>query len=137
MLYAVGGILLVTGLAWLVVDRAIWPETGTLLLRLHGGAAMAMLVLLGTLLPLHVRFGWRRGRNVASGIFMLATNGILIVTAFGLYYAGSDALRHWTSVLHVVAGLALPALVAGHVALGRRSRRTAAGERLAAAPRRR
>ncbi len=122
-LYLVVAMLLITGVAWLAVDRAVWPETATYLLRLHGGAAMAMLVVLGALLPLHVRIGWRRGRNLVSGIAMLASNGILVLTAFGLYYAGSDA------------GLALPVLVGGHVALGWRSRRTAARERVAAATR--
>lgn len=134
-LYLVVAMLLITGVAWLAVDRAVWPESATYLLRLHGGAAMAMLVVLGALLPLHVRIGWRRGRNLVSGIAMLASNGILVVTAFGLYYAGSDALRYWASELHVVTGLALPVLVGGHVALGWRSRRTAARERVAAATR--
>jgi hypothetical protein len=62
---------------------------------------------------------------------MLACNGVLVLTAFGLYYAGSDALRRWTSALHVAIGLGLPLLVAGHVVLGRRARQAAARKRLA------
>ncbi|HKW95934.1 MAG TPA: hypothetical protein VJX92_28860 [Methylomirabilota bacterium] len=131
-LYAVVGALFVTGAAWTALDRAAWPETSTYLLRLHGGAAMVMLVLLGALLPLHVRIAWRRRRNLASGLVMAGANAVLVVTAFGLYYTGSETLRHWTSELHVVVGLALPLLVAGHVVLGHRSRRAAARERLAA-----
>jgi hypothetical protein len=131
VLYLTIGALFVTGVVWLLLDHAVWPETATYLLRLHGAAAMAILVLLGALLPLHVRAGWRRGRNVASGIVMLACNGVLVLTAFGLYYAGSDALRRWTSALHVAIGLGLPLLVAGHVVLGRRARQAAARKRLA------
>ncbi len=41
-LYLVVAMLLITGVAWLAVDRAVWPETATYLLRLHGGAAMAV-----------------------------------------------------------------------------------------------
>jgi hypothetical protein len=44
----------------------------------------------------------------------------LIVTAFGLYYLGSDMARPWISDVHIVAGLALPAVLIFHVWLGRR-----------------
>ena len=121
-LYTAVAVLFVTGVVWLAVDRAVWPELATDLLRVHGGAAMVMLVLLGALLPLHARIGWRRGRNVASGIVMLGSNALLVLTAFGLYYAGSDAFRYWTSALHVALGVALPLLIAGHVIAGRRRR---------------
>jgi cation transport ATPase len=114
------------------VDRATRPETATYLLRLHGAAAMAMLVLLGALLPLHVRVGWRRRRNRASGAVMLVSNAILVVTAFGLYYTGSETLRQWTSDLHLAIGLGLPVLLAGHIVLGRRTRGAVARERGAA-----
>ncbi len=132
VLYVVVAVLFVTGAAWIMLDRAMWPETSTGLLRLHGGAAMAMLVLLGTLLPVHARIGWRRGRNLASGLVMLAVNAVLVVSAFGLYYAGSEALRRWTSEVHIVVGFGLPLLVAGHVLLGRRTRRASGRKRPAA-----
>lgn len=132
MLYSIVAVLFVTGVAWIALDRAVWPETSTYLLRLHGGAAMVMLVLLGALLPLHMRIAWRRRRNRASGLVMVVANAVLVVTAFGLYYTGSETLRHWTSELHIVIGLALPLLVAGHVIVGHRSRRAAARARLAA-----
>jgi hypothetical protein len=93
---------------------------------------MVMLVLLGALLPLHARVGWRRGRNVASGIVMLGSNALLVLTAFGLYYAGSDTFRYWTSELHVALGVALPLLIAGHVIVGRRRRAAARAPRPAA-----
>jgi len=131
-LYSIVAVLFVTGVAWIALDRAVWPETSTYLLRLHGGAAMVMLVLLGALLPLHMRIAWRRRRNRASGLVMVVANAVLVVTAFGLYYTGSETLRHWTSELHIVIGLALPLLVAGHVVVGHRSRRAAARARLAA-----
>jgi hypothetical protein len=135
VLYLVVAVLFVTGAVWVGLDRTIWPETSTYLLRLHGGAAMAMLVLLGALLPLHVRLGWRRKRNLTSGTVMLSSNAILVGTAFGLYYTGSDTVRHWTSVVHIAIGFALPLVVAGHVLLGWRSRQVRAGERVAAAVR--
>ena len=84
---------------------------------------MGFLVALGATFTLHVREGWRRRLNRGSGAVVLTVAGVLILTAFGLYYFGSDALRSWTSVLHIIIGLALPLLLAVHVVLGRRARK--------------
>ena len=128
-IYALFATLLATGAAWLVADALkdgdggeIWQAIAANLLMIHGGAAMAALVLLGALYPLHMRLGWRANRNRVSGSVMVTINGLLIVTAFGLYYAGSDVLRAWTGYVHIAAGLALPMLFGMHLLLGRRSR---------------
>jgi hypothetical protein len=89
---------------------------------LHGGAAMAALLLLGALYPLHARRAWRAHRNRLSGSGMVTINAVLILTAFGLYYLGSETVRPWTSGVHIGFGLLLPAWLLGHVLLGRRSR---------------
>jgi len=52
---------------------------------------------------------------------MVTFNTVLIVTAFGLYYSGSETLRPWASDVHIGFGLALPVLFLIHVMLGRRS----------------
>jgi hypothetical protein len=119
--------LYLSGALWLLIDRlqrnsagAMWSGARASLLMLHGAGAMVMLVLFGGLMPFHVRVGWRRKRNRATGTLMLAANVALIVTAFGLYYAGAEMLRDWASALHTGVGLALPVLLAWHVARGRR-----------------
>jgi hypothetical protein len=128
-LYAALAVLTVTGSGWLVADwnkdpagPEFWQLVAADLLMAHGGAAMATLLLLGALFPLHVRRAWRTGRNRLTGPVMLGINAALIVTAFGLYYAGSDTLRPWISDLHIAIGAALPAILVLHVWLGRRSR---------------
>jgi hypothetical protein len=128
-LYAAFALLVVTGAVWLVADQLkdspegeLWQRVAASMLMVHGGVAMATLLLLGALFPLHIRLGWRSGRNRLTGPAMVALNAVLIVTAFGLYYSGSDAVRPWMSDVHVVLGFALPALFVGHVLLGRRSR---------------
>jgi len=78
-------------------------------------------VLLGALVPLHVRFGWRRRTNLVTGSLMTACNALLILTAFGLYYFGSETLRLWASRLHIGVGIGLPFLFLLHVLVGRRS----------------
>jgi hypothetical protein len=127
-LYAVASALLVTGLAWLVVDRLkpiylteAWQRAAASLLMLHGGAAMLMLLMLGALVPMHVGVAWRRGKNRVTGSMMLVSNAGLIATAFALYYSGSETWRHQASVLHIGFGLGLPVLWALHVWRGKRT----------------
>src|SRR6185437_4313169 len=129
ILYVVVGLLFGTGAAWFAVDRLKeigpgterWQAASAWLLMLHGGAAMVLLLLLGGLIALHARIGWRLGNNRVSGSIMLTLNAVLVVTAFGLYFAGSETLRAWTSDIHIAVGLGFPALLAVHAVLGRRA----------------
>jgi hypothetical protein len=135
-LYIAVALLFGTGAAWFAIDpmkqvgpgTEMWQDASAWLLMLHGGAAMLFLLLLGALIALHVRIGWRLGNNRVSGSLMLALNAVLVVTAFGLYYAGSETLRPWISDIHIAAGLGFPALIALHAVLGRRSVRAARRE---------
>ena len=129
-LYGVLAALFVTGAAWLVANTLkdsasaeLWQSVAANLLMIHGGAAMVILMLLGALFPLHIRRAWRSKRNRSSGIIIAASNALLIITAFGLYYWGSEILRTWASALHTGVGLALPVLALVHVVFGRRSSR--------------
>ena len=119
--------LLVTGVIWLVADQfkgsesgETWQAIAANVLMLHGMIAMAALVLLGAMIPLHIQRSWRAGKNRITGAVMVTTNAVLVVTASGLYYAGSDVLRTFMADLHIVAGLAVPGLIATHVIVGRR-----------------
>ncbi len=79
---------------------------------------MLFLMTFGAIAVLHVREGWRRRRNRLSGTIVVVTLGVLVITAFGLYYLGSDVLRDIASNLHLVAGLILPLFMVVHVATG-------------------
>jgi cation transport ATPase len=127
-LYGAFSALFVTGAAWLSADVLkdspsgdTWQATAAWLLMLHGGAAMATLMLLGALVPLHVARAWRSARNRVSGSAMLTINAVLIATSFGLYYFGAEVLRPWASNLHIAFGLFLPVLFLIHVVRGRRA----------------
>lgn len=126
-IYAAFATLFLTGAGWLAADWQkdissddIWQSTAVYLLMVHGGAAMATLMLVGALIPVHVLRGWRSGKNMVSGSVMITLNALLIVTAFGLYYLGSETVRPWMKLIHLVAGFGLPALFAVHIFLGRR-----------------
>jgi hypothetical protein len=129
-LYGVFALLFTSGAFWLLADQMknsadadseMWQQAAAFVLSLHGGAAMVTLMLLGALGPMHVQRAWRAKTNRGTGIASIALFGLLILTAFGLYYLGSEAVRPWISYVHIAFGLAVPAVVAGHVMVGRAS----------------
>ena len=93
-------------------------------MKIHGAAAMAILIVIGMLLTGHVRFAWRARRNRGNGSLFLSVFAVLTITGYGLYYAGGESLRAWTSWIHLAVGLALPFLLMLHVWLGKRTRPT-------------
>jgi len=125
--YGTFAVLAASGLAWLLLHHfaGVPGESGIgrspleiWSLRLHGAAAMIFLVLIGTLLPVHVRRAWRARRNLATGIAMLAANVLLATTGYALYYAGSESLRAWSSAIHWGVGIGAVALMATHAVIG-------------------
>jgi hypothetical protein len=133
--YAALATLSVTGVIWLVADMLktsedeLWQTVAADTLMIHGMTAMIALVLLGAVMAQHVRYSWRKGKNRISGAAMVGANTVLVTTAWGLYYAGSDLLRAFAADVHIAVGIALPALVATHVVLGRRTRKLVYPER--------
>jgi hypothetical protein len=128
-IYAAFAALFLTGALWLVADwqkdgDEIWQRIAANMLMVHGGVAMLALMLLGALIPLHLSRAWRMKRNRVSGSVMAAINAVLIVTAFGLYYLGSDVVRPWVSWIHIGAGTFLCLMFPLHIMLGRRARIT-------------
>lgn len=132
-IYASFGLLLATGVVWFVLDRACeiegefgpekHPWAGPVLAA-HGALAWVAAVVIGSLLPLHVRGAWRARRNRRSGVSTLVWNGALIVTGWLLYYSGSETLRAGVAWTHLGLGVTLPWVVAFHVVSGRRRTRT-------------
>jgi len=124
-IYVAFAVLFLTGAGWLAADwrkesgEEIWQQISANLLMVHGGVAMLALMLLGALIPVHLLRAWRSGKNRISGSLMAALNAVLIVTAFGLYYLGSEALRPLISWSHIAAGLAVSLTLPVHVILGR------------------
>ena len=128
--HATWSLLFATGAGWLVVRRwfahegefglepSAWEPW---LLKAHGAGALVFCIVLGSLIPAHIRIGWRMRRNRASGAVFLALNGLLVVSGYLLYYAGGETTRAVVSAGHWGLGLAFPALIAWHIAAGRRS----------------
>ncbi|HLX23816.1 MAG TPA: hypothetical protein VKR38_10750 [Usitatibacter sp.] len=89
-------------------------------LKLHGAAAFAFLVALGSMFAQHIPRAWYLRRNVASGIATLALAAFLVATGYALYYFALDDAHAIVSTLHWTVGLAAIALFWIHVAMGRR-----------------
>ena len=125
--YAVFSVLFLSGAVWLVADwqkdaDEAWQQLAANLLMIHGGAAMLALMMLGALIPLHLLRAWRARKNLVSGVAVATVNTVLIVTAFGLYYLGSETMRPWMSWIHIGAGFSLALVLPLHIVLGRRAR---------------
>lgn len=131
--YWILALLFLTGVAWIALHYGpadngpdgAWRPAQAWALRLHGAAAMAALVALGSLLAQHVPSAWRLRRNLASGIAMLACVAVLAVTGWLLYYASGEETRAWSSYLHMALGLAGPLGLLWHLAYQRRLARSA------------
>jgi hypothetical protein len=126
LLYGVLALLFFSGAAWAYwnilvsspgdfkMDAKAWA------MKVHGAAAMAILVLIGMLLTGHVRFAWRARRNRGNGSLFLGTFGILTITGYGLYYAGGESLRALDELDSSSCRIgAAGTLTASHLALGR------------------
>jgi predicted permease len=126
--YWSGALLLVSGTLWLLFHYFLrvhgqFGEAPHPLeswwLRLHGAAAMLGLVVLGSLLPVHVRRGWHQRRNLLAGTILGAVGLLLIASGYALYYFGGEELRPWISAFHWMVGLSALPLLVWHISRGR------------------
>jgi hypothetical protein len=127
-IYLTFGLLVVTGVAWLILDRwvRIEGEFGPehhpaehIMLIFHGFAAYALLIVAGALIPVHIKLGWSIRHNLKSGIAVGAALVILSFTALSLYYFSGEGLRGLTSIGHWLVGIAAVPVLAIHVIRGR------------------
>lgn len=120
-------VVALSGVAWFVLHDLIDAEPGEperLLLMLHGISAYAILIAIGSLLPLHVRSGWHRRRKRWTGGSTLAILVLLAVTGLVLYYGG-EATREPARWIHIAIGIACIALFPVHAHLAAAVRRSA------------
>lgn len=132
-LYATFGALFGSGLLWLffrywVRVRGEFGETAHPLepwfMKAHGAAAMFALILIGSLLPGHIRRGWKAGKNRVTGAAFVVVNALLIVSGYALYYFAGEVSRAVISAAHWVLGLLFPIVLVWHVWRGRRLRKS-------------
>lgn len=122
-LIASSSALWVTGAAWLLFHYfgrsegefgIVTHPLESVMLQVHGFMLIPALLSLGGIVFGHIGSGWRYQKNKISGLSMLALFTLLAGTGYVLYYTGSDAIRHASSLAHWIAGLAAPAFFVKH-----------------------
>jgi MFS family permease len=123
-LYLGVAVCFITGVLWLMLDNYFEKEGdfGPIkhpwqfnVLKIHGAVAMAMMMLFGGVLATHVRHYWRKNRSRKSGLLLVLSFVILIVSAYLLFYASEDIWRSSAQWLHIVFGIGLPLTLTIHV----------------------
>lgn len=127
-----GGILWLSGAIWLwlhyfgQINGDFGPEANPVepwMLRLHGAAMIAALIGGGSLLVAHVWRGWTYRNQRVLGSLLGITTILLILSGYGLYYIGEDAVRSVVSAVHWIIGLSgLPVFLL-HYRQGRKTGR--------------
>jgi hypothetical protein len=126
LLYSTIAVLLASGAYWALIHYAgVRSYLGeSLLMKIHGAAAMVALAVIGSLLAFHVPSGWAERRSRPSGGVMLAISALLTLTGYLLYYAGAETARDIASYVHLTLGLALPIVLALHLVKPKGARMT-------------
>jgi hypothetical protein len=128
-LYAVSLILLLSGAVWAWfhhLDEAgkaspALREANPWLMKVHGWAALGFAVLLGSLIPVHIRHSWHARKNRKNGVFFVIAISLLTLSGYALYYLGDETLRNAASQFHLWLGLVAPLLLIWHIWLGRKA----------------
>ena len=128
-LYSASLLLFVSGAAWAWENHL--DETARAgealrrlkpwLLKMHGFSAMGFVLLLGTLLPGHVRRAWHAHKNRGNGAFFLAAVSLLTLSGYALYYLGDEDWRDGVGKFHLWLGITGPLLLICHMRSGRKA----------------
>lgn len=133
-LYSIFSLLWLSGTLWLLFhyfmrvpgEFGITPHPAEVWwLRLHGLMVFAVLVALGSVLPVHARRAWQLHKNRSSGLLMKALFLWLALSGYALYYFASDSNENWLPLFHWGAGICVPLLLALHIRQGRQRARSA------------
>lgn len=127
-----GGGLWLSGCAWLLLhyygqkQGEFGPEMNPLeplMMKLHGFVLIPALLGIGGMFVAHIPKGWTHERQRVAGATLCMLLTVLIISGYMLYYVGAENLRAWTSEVHWIIGLGLPAVFIWHYVNGLRARR--------------
>lgn len=127
-LWTIIALLVVTGAVWLWAEYLYTPaETGMeayeikhYTMVVHAGFALLFVFAAGTLLYTHMQAAWLQKRNRISGVVMAGTATILLLSGYGLWYAGGEILRSVCEIAHWITGFAIPVVLLVHGLIGQR-----------------
>jgi hypothetical protein len=125
VLYTSGGLLLLSGAAWLAIHYGRAADTlpspfEAWLMRLHGLASFAALFVFGVFAAGHIPQGWRltyareEAGQRSTGIALCVLAATLALTGYLLYYFAPDGIRPGLGWLHSGLGATMAGLVLVH-----------------------
>ena len=118
-----GGGLWMSGTAWLLLHYfgqregefgMVMNPAEPVMMQIHGFVLIPALMGVGAMFVAHIPKGWDQRSQRIAGIALSAVLAALICTGYLLYYAGGEALRQASSIIHWAVGLALPVVFAWH-----------------------
>jgi len=83
------------------------------ILAAHGIAAMLATLAIGSVLPFHIKAGYKSRKQLWSGFSQLGFLAVLLVSGALLYY-GPEETRDWTVDTHWITGLLFTAIFVIH-----------------------
>lgn len=87
------------------------------LLKIHGASAFLVMIIFGYFLADHVQKKWHTKKPKAkTGIAMLITVSVMIISAYLLYYLPGGLVRQIDIYIHLFAGFFLPIILFTHIA---------------------
>lgn len=123
LIYIIGVGVWLTGVVWLLLHN-FFMSTGEFgmapnpaepwSLRAHAAFAFGAIWLLGLLSTVHIRKGWNSRRKRYSGLTLVSTFVVLILSGYLLYYVGEERARGLISTLHWVLGVFAPLTYVAH-----------------------
>ncbi|RZI83608.1 MAG: hypothetical protein EOP38_12075 [Rubrivivax sp.] len=125
LVFITGGLLAPTTLVLRAeIDMVRLPGSARVLsAALHAAGGFLMALFIGALWSVHMRSGWRRRRQRASGLLLGLMLTLLMVSAVGIYYLGEETLGNAAAFIHLGTGVALAGPFGWHWVRGRRARR--------------
>jgi hypothetical protein len=111
MLYLIGSGVAISGVLWFVLHQrrdddifSPWLTVERTTGIVHGSMSLAMLIVFGSMIPVHVRVGWRSRLNFVSGAALLVALAVLSLSGCALYYLANEQARTATTWLHEIVG---------------------------------
>lgn len=124
MLYLVWIILSVTGIYF--AFRQDWQQLDPIpltiyTLKIHGLSAYFFLVILGSLIPLHIRPLFKARQNLITGLPFLI--GMIVLTSSGtLLYYSPESMTEKIKLAHIFIGITLILFLPLHIFIGKKKR---------------
>lgn len=86
----------------------------------HTTLSFLTMGIIGALWSIHMRAGWKRRKNLQTGLSLLIIMVLLGFTAIGIYYLGDGQASMYSSVVHMFMGFVIPLFLLVHIIVGRR-----------------